>query len=999
MRGLAWPLGIVAALFVLIVPGAAGVALCDLVFSRKRAQWANALIAAEWLFLVVALSIMTTLWFGLLLAQFAVFSTVALLAVLALYSVGALGLYTLRRGSPLRVLSALHVPSALRLPHAILAALLILAGALFFRPAETMLGVQDSGIYYMAGASIERTGGFFVDDPFVREIARFDDGKSINKVTQLLLAAPDRNYQRNLYYKRLRQSGFFIQQPFPIGVIGFDDKEVAGKKLEAAALDEGKVIPQFMPLSQVGIATLIGLFGLYGGFYFPALLALMAMWALYLFVRRVFPKQGDWIALLATLFCVLNSIQIWFARETLWETTGEFLLFAAFWGFALLMAGQEKPVRYSGATFSGLAFGMIGLAHAQAPLYWLPLVVGLVYARLTRRLTRADGLFWLAFGLMLLHTLIHIFVFALGYVEGIYHNPILDTIRRAPIFVTLALVAFVVLVVLDRRSADIRRAETWLLRPTVRSRLLWAVALLVLGYLLYGYVVRPGLFSPNTLVSTLQHPARLTEYIGAPIERIGNAIAAFEAGKIKSNAVNDAVAQTNLVRLGWYFLPLGMLLAFVGVVAMIRRSLTPALGLFITIALAASIFFADNSYTTPNFIYSARRFVPITVPAFSIFMAYALVAWLPALWGWLSRRAGSRLKVAPTRDDIRRNAGAWVGGALTLVLVAFFVVTGRMIIGHGEYAGALADVRAIAEQLAPNDIAVFCCSRDEDGKIAAPLTYLFGRQSFTINGDNPNNTSLAALFAQWEREGHSVKLVLGTNGGRLSPIGFDVVAQADEQITVRQFEQLAAQKPYNVINPPIVLTYGLYDLRRQATTTSTTPGFGTGAPTNPEGWRLQMGALDYAGLGGGFYNRETDTTGAVFRWTGSNPGQLRLPCLRDGRGGDLTLTLSGYRPPVLNAKPVPVTVWLSDNVYTTFDKAGSTATIGNLTLGNDTQTYTITIPPNHPGLAACTAGRDNTFIVNLSLPKEALWSPVDARISTDARKLGFKVVAVGLKAK
>ena len=1005
VRGLAWPLAVVVALLVLVVPGAAGLALFDLAFNRRRAAWGESLVAAEWLFVTVVLSVMTALWFGLLLAQFGAFSIGALLAVLAVYSAGALGLYTLRRGSPLSALARLNTPREMWLQNALLGLLLIIAAALFFRPAETMLGVQDSGIYYMAGASIERTGGFFITDPLVREIAQFDASRIVPQtgkpkegaVTNTLLAAPDRNYDRNTYYKRLRQSGFFIQQPLPISVIGLDTTRKAGEKLEAAALNESKVVPQFMPLSQVGIATMIGLFGLYGGFYFPALVALLGVWALYLFVRRTL---GSTIAFAATLFCILNSIQIWFARETLWETTGEFLIFAALWGFALLMQVQEKQTRYLGALVSGLAFGMIGLAHVQAPLYWLPLFVWLFYARLTRRLSRADGVFWLAFGLMFTHALIHIAVFALGYTEGIYHNVIIDTVKRAPLYVPLAVAAFVIFVVLDRFPTRIRAAEAWLLRPRVYGRVLWAVALLVLGYLLYGYIVRPGLFSPSTIISTVQHPARLTEYIGAPIERIASAVQAAEAGTIKSNAVSAVVAQTNLVRLGWYFLPLGMLLAFVGVAAMLRRNLTPALGLFITIALAASIFFVDQSYTTPNFIYSARRFVPITVPAFSVFIAYALFSWLPATWIWLSRRLPASVG-GSSRGDIRRNVGAWVGLFLAVVMVAFFVVTGRTIIAHGEYAGALADVRVVAAQLDPTDIAVFCCTRDEDGKIAAPLTYIFGRQSFTINGDRPNNTSLAALFAQWEREGHHVKLILGTNGGKFAPDGFDVVAQQDENITVRQFEQLAAQKPYNVINPPIILSYGLYDLRPH-TTNPTAPGFGTGAPQAPDGWRLQIGALDYAALGGGFYNRETDTSGTVFRWTGSDPGQLRLPCLPAGRGGEVALTLSGYRPPNLNAKPVPVTLWLSDNVYTTFDKAQTTfgnTIIGNLTLGNDPQTYTVTIPPNAPVLAGCTSGRDSTFILNLTVPKDALWSPADAHISNDQRKLGIKVSAIGLKAK
>ena len=92
------------------------------------------------------------------------------------------------------------------------------------------------------------------------------------------------------------------------------------------------------------------------------------------------------------------------------------------------------------------------------------------------------------------------------------------------------------------------------------------------------------------------------------------------------------MAQANLVRLGWYLSPLGVMLALGGLALMVYR-INSTSWLFLVIAAIASVVFLRLTYGTSDqhYIYIMRRYVPHVYPAFAIGIAYAIVRLTPDL--------------------------------------------------------------------------------------------------------------------------------------------------------------------------------------------------------------------------------------------------------------------------------------------------------------------------------------------------------------------------------
>ena len=133
--------------------------------------------------------------------------------------------------------------------------------------------------------------------------------------------------------------------------------------------------------------------------------------------------------------------------------------------------------------------------------------------------------------------------------------------------------------------------------------------------------------------------------------------------------------------------------------------------------------------------------------------------------------------------------------------------------------------------------------------------------------DALKNDETAAVLDRWVAQGYHLKALLGPNGGRFYPPGYNLKFQSDVTITLRQLEDLTIQKPYNVqLNS---LSYAIYDLEKVNTNQagSFARSAGTGQPDTPAGWSLKTGQNDYASLVQGFYETEKDADGTPYRWT------------------------------------------------------------------------------------------------------------------------------------
>lgn len=802
---------------------------------------------------------------------------------------------------------------------AVLLGILVLAGGVYFgRPFETIVGAEDAGIYFNSGASIARTGGIIVRDRGDRGLAEFGDAAADaarNGAARHVLIPPGKA-GRYLFVDWQRLAGFFLLPDEP-----------------------NAVTPQFLHLFPVWLALWASFGGgvgamVYGG---PAF-GLLGLGALYFLGRRLFDGATG---LLAAGFLAFNGLQLWFARESLSEPLLQVLLVGAVYAFVVahdaLRASDDGHAR-AYFLLAGLALGSVTLAHAQFPFALLPLGPLIAWLWLGRHLRRV---YWWFFGPVLIlftHAVVHIRWFSLGYFEGIYHHVWLNAWRDRWQTLVLLVAPWLLLVVAERTR---RHWLPVLADPRARRRASAAAAACTAAALVYLYLIRPGL---------LWHgPGAWQGYIGAPVP---------------PGSAGD------FVRLGWYFSPLGMALAGIGLVLVVWRRLSgPVVALFIATAPFAALYLT-GTYTQEGYIYSLRRFVPIVVPVVALLMAYAVAH-------------GGRDIATLARRPALGTPLRYTAGALALLVGLFYLYTNLPLIRHREYAGSLAQVAALDARFRPGDILLFSGPRDETPKLATPLLYLFGREAWTISTNLPNGALLDRWLTAREAEGRRVFVLMSAGGGKLLLPGHRLVPDGTVDVTLTRFEELAQQKPHNVQHNQ--LRYSIYAPRPLAAGESA-----LGALP----YRVAAGHYDEAAEVGGFWGLERDArSGSEFRWTDGN-AVLRVPWPADGRPVTLRLTVSGgLRPPELG--PAVVTVGIAAG-----PGDGNVRPLTTLTLTEDFATYTIEIPAD-----ALPATPDGTAVLRLGLAAApgqpgTTWRPVDwpapAGGSYDPRTLHVRFAALEL---
>jgi len=383
--------------------------------------------------------------------------------------------------------------------------------------------------------------------------------------------------------------------------------------------------------------------------------------------------------------------------------------------------------------------------------------------------------------------------------------------------------------------------------------------------------------------------------------------------------------------------------------------------------------------------------MPIILPLLAILSAYAAL------------RLGPALAAALRRPRLTRPLGA-LGLAAATVLVLFLGYTNARLIAHREYAGVLDATAALAARFGPNDIIVFSGPRDETPKLATPLEYLFGRESWTITTNQPDGGKLDAWITAQEAAGRRVHVLMSAGGGKLFLPHHQFVATDRIDLPLLQFEKLDNQKPYN--QQRNILGYTLYDLRPVA------------AGANALGtlpYRVTAGQGDEAALlgastsGSGFYNVECDPATATcdtgnaapgvipYRWT-DGEALVRIPWPADGKPLPLRLTLSaGPRPATLPPAQVVVGIRPAPAF------ADQEQQLGVLTVGGEWATYTIPIPAN-----ALPRTDDGTALIHLAMPRTAdgkpapgaTWKPsnypVQTNNSADPRDLHVRFAGLEL---
>ncbi|MFQ3662470.1 MAG: hypothetical protein SNJ69_08765 [Chloroflexaceae bacterium] len=385
----------------------------------------------------------------------------------------------------------------------------------------------------------------------------------------------------------------------------------------------------------------------------------------------------------------------------------------------------------------------------------------------------------------------------------------------------------------------------------------------------------------------------------------------------------------NFVRVGWYLSPLGVALGCVGYALWWRRGLSPATWLFLSVSLLGTFFYVRQTYGTgeQHYIYILRRFVPITYPALSLGMAYALVA-LAAV----GRRRG---RSAPFLQGAVMPGIAVLLGALQL---AFFIVTNRPIFFHTEYRGALAQLDALARQFRPgSDVLllrggapIHARARDIPDLVATPLRFAYGLDAFAVKSAQPGNyaADLALQARHWRDEGREVYLMLSASGGSFALPGFDLEPAGAFTLDLPEFEQLTDQKPRNVSR--LTLPFVIYRL---------VPGApGVVATAGPS---LSPGA--FAAQVTGFYRPEATPAGRAYAWT-NGEASLRLPWPADATAGEVWLELgAGERPAHLGPARVCLSALPETSLWPT--TTGAPLELGCFAIGAEPGRYRVRLDP------------------------------------------------------
>lgn len=464
----------------------------------------------------------------------------------------------------------------------------------------------------------------------------------------------------------------------------------------------GQITPQFYPLHPVWFAVAYGLSGLAGSLNMTPLWGLLGVLAVYYAVREAFGRSR--LAALAAGLLSVTVTQIWFARYPTSEALTLLLLFTGLYGLARYARTREAWA----AVLAGVALGEVMLVRIDTYfLLGVPLVLA-AYLRLRRQLDRR---YWLFAGPLLVltaHSLIH----AVWQSWPYFYNTFLGGIPLpipAPILIGGVIAAGVAFIVFDRlvatRSDWVQRTDVWWRRVLTLA----AIGLVLLAA--YAYFIRPLSVNPTKQINYWYADSTIPD-----------------------------VEPFNMVRLGWYLSPLGLLLGVIGCALLVRERVSERTWSLLGVGLFFTILYTYNTYNNPHHIYVMRRYVPAALPMLILGAAYAL----------------DRLA---ERNLIGRVSAIGLG-TITLVLL---INIGRVANPQIEFAGGIDQYHAFANQIPAGAIVLFD-DRDVVGVTAifgTPLAYLDQHTVLDLQEDRIDAQRLDALVASWLAASQTIIIVSG----------------------------------------------------------------------------------------------------------------------------------------------------------------------------------------------------------------------------------------------
>ena len=499
----------------------------------------------------------------------------------------------------------------------------------------------------------------------------------------------------------------------------------------------GQITPQFYPLHPVWLAVA----HLFGGV--QATLLLNGYWAILssVMIFAIGQAIGGWrLGALTLVGLSLNALQLWFGRYPTTEPLTQLWFWTAILSLFYWFRDENSPRLWP--LLAGLALGNALLTRIDT-FFLIVIPFAILFVHGFIRPLPHQRWFHLPFFALALHTFAHAWWQSRPYFLETFDGAIDWLIYDWYVLVGVALLALIGLVGLLRGKA------WWVKFGRYRSYFLAILIIAILSLTIYAWFIRPM--------------ARPIFYIDG------------------SGAELPIIDHQNLIRLGWYFSPLGVWLGIIGgcwLLWRLRLEIAPllAIGFFFT------ALYVWHLQANPYQIYSMRRFVPVTLPFLTLTGAYALTQLLPdsikvKKLGWPRMGAGLLLM------------GLWLAG---------LAWNARGFVSQVDNVGSSEQIAAFEANLPPYSILIFN-ERSAYGQgelLGTPLHFLYGHDVLTLYDlEGVDSAELSRQLTSWHEQNRTIFWVSPSNGGKWDSAEWQLSNPTPYSISLTQLEANYWQKP------------------------------------------------------------------------------------------------------------------------------------------------------------------------------------------------------------
>jgi hypothetical protein len=577
--------------------------------------------------------------------------------------------------------------------------------------------------------------------------------------------------------------------------------------------DKGIIRPRFYHLYPSLSAILAAFYGAKGVFYVNPILAIGSVIGIFLLGRTLLsPTTG----LVAAAILALDPVQVWFSRFPTSEMTAQFFLIAG--TIALLSYLSSNHLSY--AFISGMCLGVALLARPSNVLILTPALIIAFLCRKEKMFQRKDMIFLLLLCFFALHLTWQSLYFNRLYFMRLY-TYMCPSLRRHLLFIGLPILGVVVTMRLwygKLREKSIRFEKSSLL-----LKIITVSGLLIITF--YGYFVRPK--------------------------------------------VGSGFDSTNLVELGWFVTPLGLIIGLGGVNLSIFKLRSEKV-FPLVLLVVSSILFLYRKDLYPIYPWALRRYVPMVIPGLAL---YSGIAFTEARH-YLSSRWDKFL-------DSR------IIGALLITVIAvllfFKISSAPMLVTTTDYKGMANFISEMAKQLPEG---LFVC---EGSWLATPLAYIHGRETLQVSDLTPDKCrKLEKVFLKLLNRGEKIWYI----PLRKNPIGemidFLPVQSFGVATSVLHRAKRAVPSKMRPFEPEVTI----YRIEKA----------GEKQFEQGESYHIDVG---YANFGlSGFYKPYRKGNEFIGRWT-FGEGEIFLPWPESGEVR-LSICIGGCRPEEMPQTPVRI---------------------------------------------------------------------------------------------